>query len=169
MTRSEYNLIRWYVRKKLSDGVKAKLAGHSMTEDDLVQECALWVVRYPAPQPVNRTTAICNACRWAIAKLVGAFNCRKRNYGRFEPLTAPFMAELVESKEFCDLATEAANTVGRYLSGLKPKRREVLKRNFGIGRPVESLTEIGNAKGVTREAVRQQRNAALADIRQKIG
>ena len=168
MTRSEYNLIRWYVRKRLSPSIKAKLAGHSMTEDDLVQECALWILKYPSPEPVKRTTGICNACRWAIGNLTQFFNRRMRNRGVFEPLAPAFLSELVEAKPASEFVEEAAELVERYLPQLSNRRQDVLKRCFGIGRREQGPTEIGHEQGVTKQAIQQQRDAALADLRDRI-
>lgn len=49
---------------------------------------------------------------------------------------------------------------------LKPKDREILARRYGLGgRPAETLEEIGETLGLTRERVRQREEAALRKIR----
>ena len=48
---------------------------------------------------------------------------------------------------------------------LSPSLREVVVRYYGIGRPPETLAAIGRSRGVTREAIRQSREKALAQMR----
>ncbi len=51
------------------------------------------------------------------------------------------------------------------LDTLNERQREVLRRHFGLGRPPESLADIGRRLGVTRERARQIEVAALEDLR----
>lgn len=53
----------------------------------------------------------------------------------------------------------------RLLDTLGERQRDVLQRRFGLGRPVESLAEIGRRLGVTRERARQIEVAALERLR----
>ncbi len=53
-----------------------------------------------------------------------------------------------------------------YAVELKAKDREILARRYGLGgRPAETLEEIGETLGLTRERVRQREEAALRKIR----
>jgi len=48
---------------------------------------------------------------------------------------------------------------------LSAREREVISRRFGIGRPAQTLVEIGRLMGVTRERVRQIEARALGKLR----
>ena len=58
-------------------------------------------------------------------------------------------------------------TFNTLLSGMNPKRKEILERRFGIkGQDPETLQSIGEDLGITRERVRQLINDSLNLIRQ---
>ena len=55
------------------------------------------------------------------------------------------------------------------MSILSPKEKEIISRNYGLnGREPESLQEIGDSFGITRERVRQIRERALIKMRKRI-
>ncbi|MDR0993814.1 MAG: RNA polymerase sigma factor RpoD/SigA [Verrucomicrobiota bacterium] len=55
------------------------------------------------------------------------------------------------------------------LAALDARERTILEYRFGLnGRTAESLEEVGERVGVTRERVRQLQNAALAKLREKM-
>ncbi len=55
------------------------------------------------------------------------------------------------------------------MSILTPKEKEIISRNYGLnGREPESLQEIGDSFGITRERVRQIRERALIKMRKRI-
>jgi RNA polymerase primary sigma factor len=59
-------------------------------------------------------------------------------------------------------ATELASAVDR----LNPRMRHVVLRRFGLdGRPPQTLEEVGNDLGITRERVRQLETRALRELR----
>ena len=52
------------------------------------------------------------------------------------------------------------------LDSLEPRMRQVVARRFGLdGLPTQTLEEIGNALGITRERVRQLEGKALRELR----
>lgn len=63
--------------------------------------------------------------------------------------------ELVELREFCEMLLGFAK---------RPRRKEILKDRFAIGRDFMTLQEAGRKYGITRECVRQQEQSALRDI-----
>jgi len=48
---------------------------------------------------------------------------------------------------------------------LDERERDVLRRHFGLGRPPETLADIGRRLGVSRERARQIEAAALENLR----
>ena len=74
-----------------------------------------------------------------------------------ERATAPLEATAVHARAV-DLA--------RALSRLEPRMRHVLLRRFGLdGTPPQTLEQVGNDLGVTRERVRQLETRALRELR----
>jgi RNA polymerase sigma factor (sigma-70 family) len=67
------------------------------------------------------------------------------------------------------LLSEAETRMADLLSCLTSREREVLRRRFGMGdiAEEETLAEIGDRLGVTRERVRQIERAALDKLRQQ--
>jgi RNA polymerase nonessential primary-like sigma factor len=60
----------------------------------------------------------------------------------------------------------AANRLESWLAQLPPRQRDVIARRYGLAeRPVQSLAEIAEELGVTRERVRQIQLEALARLR----
>jgi len=51
------------------------------------------------------------------------------------------------------------------MDALSPREREVISRRFGIGRPPQTLADIGRLMGVTRERIRQIEARALGKLR----
>jgi RNA polymerase primary sigma factor len=59
-------------------------------------------------------------------------------------------------------SVELANALG----ALNPRMRHVLARRFGLdGEPPQTLEEVGNSLGITRERVRQLESRALRELR----
>ena len=55
------------------------------------------------------------------------------------------------------------------MSVLEPRAREIVEARFGIGRDREqTLQEIGDRLGITRERVRQLERDALAAMRREL-
>ena len=63
------------------------------------------------------------------------------------------------------MAAADATQAARLLDTLNERQRDVLRRHFGLGRPPESLADIGRRLGVTRERARQIEAAALENLR----
>ncbi len=63
------------------------------------------------------------------------------------------------------VAAADATQAAWLLDTLDERQRDVLRRHFGLGRPPESLADIGRRLGVTRERARQIEAAALENLR----
>jgi RNA polymerase primary sigma factor len=80
-------------------------------------------------------------------------------------------ADLIEDENTERPETAAAENLrsvelAEALSSLEPRLREVIDRRFGLdGAPPETLEEIGQHLGVTRERVRQLEGRALRELR----
>ena len=74
-----------------------------------------------------------------------------------DPSTQDPLDQVVAARD----ATDAA----WLLDTLRERQRDVLRRHFGLGRPPESLADIGRRLGVTRERARQIEAAALENLR----
>jgi RNA polymerase primary sigma factor len=59
----------------------------------------------------------------------------------------------------------ASERLAALLGALSARERDVLSRRYGLGRPAQSLAEIGRDLGVTRERARQIEARALAKMR----
>lgn len=81
-------------------------------------------------------------------------------------------AELVDliavtepSVEAIVMARAQADELGAFLDELHPRERDVVKRRYGIGTDVpETLQQIAESMGITRERVRQIQDAALKQL-----
>ncbi len=74
-----------------------------------------------------------------------------------DPAAADPLDQLVAADDVAE-ATRLLGTLGE-------RQRDVLQRHFGVGRPAESLAEIGRRLGVTRERARQIEAAGLERLR----
>jgi RNA polymerase primary sigma factor len=63
------------------------------------------------------------------------------------------------------LRRAGAPDLARLLGVLSRREREIIVRRFGIGRPSQTLADIGLRMGVTRERVRQIESRALGKLR----
>ena len=61
-------------------------------------------------------------------------------------------------------ASESSASVRNYLNCLKDREKEVIFRRFGIGRVEQTLEEIAQFYGVTRERIRQVESKALKKL-----
>jgi RNA polymerase primary sigma factor len=74
--------------------------------------------------------------------------------------------EEVEGPEIAATENLRSQEVAEALAKLEPRLRELLERRFGLGgKPVQTLEEIGQTLGVTRERVRQLEARALRELR----
>jgi RNA polymerase primary sigma factor len=63
------------------------------------------------------------------------------------------------------LSRAGAPDMGDLMDALSPREREIISRRFGIGRPPQTLADIGRLMGVTRERIRQIESRALGKLR----
>jgi RNA polymerase primary sigma factor len=74
--------------------------------------------------------------------------------------------EKADAPEEVTTETARATELGVALNGLDPRMRLVLERRYGLdGKPSQTLEELGQELGITRERVRQLENKALRELR----
>jgi RNA polymerase primary sigma factor len=71
-----------------------------------------------------------------------------------------------ESPDGAHANTARSEDLARALERLNPRMKHVLLRRFGLdGKPPQTLEEVGNDLGITRERVRQLETRALRELR----
>jgi len=81
------------------------------------------------------------------------------------------VADLIEdvTSESPDAASNVvarSQELGEALERLNPRMKHVVLRRFGLdGKPPQTLEEVGNDLGITRERVRQLETRALRELR----
>jgi RNA polymerase primary sigma factor len=71
-----------------------------------------------------------------------------------------------ESPDGAHAIQARSEELGRALERLNPRMKHVLLRRFGLdGKPPQTLEEVGNDLGITRERVRQLETRALRELR----
>ena len=81
------------------------------------------------------------------------------------------VADLIEdvTSESPDAASNVlarSQELGEALERLNPRMKHVVLRRFGLdGQPPQTLEEVGNDLGITRERVRQLESRALRELR----
>ena len=79
------------------------------------------------------------------------------------------VADGIPDPEDDDDGGEDRELIGRLMSVLEPRAREIIAARFGIGRDRdETLQEIGDRLGITRERVRQLERDALEAMRREL-
>ncbi len=74
--------------------------------------------------------------------------------------------ERAEAPEQVTAELARATELGDALNALEPRMRLVLERRYGLdGKPSQTLEDLGNDLGITRERVRQLENKALRELR----
>jgi RNA polymerase primary sigma factor len=74
--------------------------------------------------------------------------------------------ERADAPEQVTAETARATELDAALSALEPRMRLVLERRYGLdGQPPQTLEELGQSLGITRERVRQLENKALRELR----
>jgi RNA polymerase primary sigma factor len=74
--------------------------------------------------------------------------------------------EQADAPEKVTAETARASELEAALKNLEPRMRYVLERRYGLdGQPSQTLEELGQSLGITRERVRQLENKALRELR----
>lgn len=118
----------------------------------------------------------CNLFRWPVHKapeLLKAIRDDRHEgltAGEQQPVQLPFLVRLPcfgEGNPFdSTLVEETTRMVRKILATLKPSEHQVITRRFGVGRDEEeTLEQIGQDFGLTRERIRQIEAKALRRLR----
>ncbi|HBQ19738.1 MAG TPA: hypothetical protein DEF51_54300 [Myxococcales bacterium] len=68
-----------------------------------------------------------------------------------------------------ELEARIQEVLDEAIEGLKPRRAEIIRRRYGIGAPLATLSKIGEGQGVSRERVRQLQVLAVGKIAHRVG
>ncbi len=167
----------WWVRQGVTQALKEKartvrlpqsqnmlLGKVKKVERELQQEGVL----YPAPEQIaerlDQSLVVINRLL-QVNQAMLTINDDGRE-GDQLPLVETLEAKDQVSPEKCVLVDSLRNDIERSLGNLTERQAAVVKRYFGLGyEEAQTLQEIGEVMGLTRERIRQVKEMALAKLR----
>ena len=167
----------WWVRQGVTQALKEKartvrlpqsqnmlLGKVKKVERELQQEGVL----YPAPEQIaerlDQSLMVINRLL-QVNQAMLTINDDGRE-GDQLPLVETLEAKDQVSPEKCVLVDSLRNDIERSLGNLTERQAGVVKRYFGLGyEEAQTLQEIGEVMGLTRERIRQVKEMALAKLR----
>lgn len=161
-------LMHWCLRHKVSKSAIAIALRTGMSYEDIIQTAKLRLLNLKTVLAhFKQSTLLCSAVRWTVYRICE--NSRQKRklpslefIGRGD-FSLPDTSEPTESFVSEWLMHDSVRDV---ISRLHQRDRNVLEMRFGLRDGKEmTLSEIGNAMGITRERVRQIERRALERLR----
>ena len=152
----------WWIRQSISRALADKSRTIRVPVHVNEQLNKLAAIRWKCEQDTGRQAPIAY-----IAREMGTAEQAVRELDQVEAVIEPLSAGLgvadrtAASPEDLALAAAGEDELGRFLALLDARTREVIRRRNGIGYDKQTLEQVGEIFGVTRERIRQIESEAM--------
>jgi RNA polymerase sigma factor (sigma-70 family) len=165
--REAHHIATWWLcqdarRKRASMWAASEIGGGI---SDLVQQVMVELCRFPPPETVRISTAVCNQCRWTSSRLIARAKIRKAGDARHHEAYEHHQT-YEGDQESVVLRAESRSVIFRMLRSLTYREREIIKLRYGLGDGYTyTLNDVAGVFRVTKERIRQIEKKAIHKLR----
>jgi len=162
LVEQNLKLVYWVARRVRGRPRRRRLHQQLFDEDDFIASGMVGLVAAAREFDPARGNKFSTLAVVAIRRrLINALHAMHHDRERLEQLDFPQDVLAAEAPD----GVETAESVGRLLDGLKPREQELLRMRFWQN---QTQRDVARAWGVTRQAVQQAEQKALATLRRRL-